>query len=120
MGRPLKPDTRRLLVLRVRVNAAEKSQIEANASNAGRTPSDFLRGLAISAKPERKVPTPDRTHLLKALAEINKLGSNYNQVARALNRRHGSIDLIGFDMEGMNAAHHGIATLTRHLMDLLG
>lgn len=120
MGRPLKPDDkRRKNLLRVRVTDHEKSRIEQLAADAGLTPSDYLRGAAFHAKPERKVPTPDRTLMLKMLAELNKLGSNHNQIARALNRRQDTGDLIGFDLQQVTDASYAIIIFAKHLMDIL-
>lgn len=122
MGRPLKTDAeRRTLTLRVRVNADEKSHILSKAENAGLTPSDFLRSLAITnTRPERHVPTPDRAILLKLLAELNMNGSNLNQCARALNRRQDSDDLSMIDFDALNRASFGVETMVRHLMEVLG
>ena len=121
MARPLKPeDNKREFVIRTRVTASEKSAIQRNAKEAGLTTSDFLRGLAIAARPARKVPTPDRELLLKILAELNMNGSNLNQIARALNRRQDSAELIGTTEQGLNHALYGVATLTKYLMEILG
>ena len=122
MARPLKPDdVRRTHTIRVRVNDGEKSSIEQNAKFAGRTPSDFLRGLGTDhiAKPERIVPTPDREILHRLLAEINKIGSNLNQIARQLNRKQDSPELQGFDPSMLEITKHSIDTLTKHLIDTL-
>lgn len=120
MARPEKQDDdKRELVLRVRVTASEKSQIWQNAKNAGKTPSDFLRGLAVGAKPERTVPTQDRELLLKLLAELNKNGSNLNQIARALNRKQGGADDTHIDELSLEYALRGVDTLTRYLMETL-
>lgn len=120
MARPEKQDDdKRELVLRVRVTASEKSQIWQNAKSAGKTPSDFLRGLAVNAKPDRTVPTQDRELLLKLLAELNKNGSNLNQIARALNRKQGGADDPHFDELSLEYALRGVDTLTRYLMETL-
>ena len=120
MARPQKPDAdKRELVIRLRVTLSEKSHILRNAKNAGLTSSDFLRGLAINAKPARSVPTPDRELLLRLLAEINMNGSNLNQIARALNRKQDSGELRGFDDALLNNTLHGVGLLTKLLMDLL-
>lgn len=121
MARPVKQgDNKRELVIRVRATAAEKSRIWLNAKDAGLTPSDYLRGLAVNARPVRAVPTPDREILLKMLAELNMNGSNLNQIARALNRRQDSAELIGTSEQALTNALYGVATLTRYLMEILG
>ena len=120
MARPLKSeDNKREFVIRMRVSKNEKLRIWQQAKNAGLTPSDYLRGLAIAARPARKVPTPDRELLLKILAELNMNGSNLNQIARALNRRQDSAELVGTTEQGLNHALYGVATLTKSLMEIL-
>jgi hypothetical protein len=122
MARPLKPDDiRRIHTIRVRVNDGEKSTIEQNAKNAGRTPSDFLRGLGTygESKTERVVPTPDREVLLRTIAELNMIGSNVNQIARQLNRKQESADLTGFDPEMLKNNSHNIDTVVKYLIELL-
>jgi len=120
MARPLKSDEeRRDFTFRIRANQSEKTRIEQNARNAGQEPSVFLRSLGTGARPSRTVPTPDREVLLKALAEINKNGSNLNQIARALNRRQENEPLIGVSEQALTAALYGVDTLTKYLMELL-
>lgn len=120
MARPEKPnDDKREFIIRLRVTSSEKSQIWQHAKNAGLTPSDFLRGLALAAKPARNVPTPDRELLLKILAELNKNGSNLNQIARVHNRMREDGEAIDISEHAMNSAIYGVDTLTKHLMELL-
>ena len=120
MARPIKSDAeRRKHTLRVRVNDSEKTSIERNAHNAGLEPSVFLRSLGANTKPSRNVPTPDREILLKVLAELNKNGSNLNQIARALNRRDGSESLIGFSLHELETVIKTHDFLTHNLMDIL-
>jgi hypothetical protein len=120
MARPLKSDAeRRKYTLRVRVNDSEKTSIEQNALNAGQEPSVFLRSLGTGTKPSRNVPTPDREVLLKVLAELNKNGSNLNQIARALNRRDGSNELIGFSLQDLETVISTHDLLTHYLMETL-
>ncbi|EHQ29801.1 plasmid mobilization protein [Mucilaginibacter paludis] len=121
MARPEKlDDDKRELMIRLRVTSSEKSQIWQNAKNAGSTPSDFLRGLALNAKPSRTVPTPDRELLLKILAELNKNGSNLNQIARVHNRMREDGEPINISEHAMNSAIYGVDTLVKHLMEILG
>lgn len=120
MARPEKPDDdKRELVIRLRVTSSEKSRIWQNASNAGRTPSDYLRGLAVNAKPSRNVPTTDRGVLLKLLAELGKHGSNLNQIARAINRRPETGELIGIDWTHLNNTLQAVEELKTQLIEIL-
>ncbi len=120
MARPTKPDDQlRTGVVRVRVTLSEKSRLSQNAKEASLTPSDFLRGLALGAKPSRNVPTPDREALLKLLAELNMQGSNLNQIARALNRRQDSPELQGIDITLLHNTLYGVDMLRNLLMQML-
>jgi len=120
MARPQKSDAdKRTHYVKMRVTETEKSHIQQQAQDAALTPSDFLRGMALRAKPGRKVPTPDRAMLLKLMAELNMIGSNLNQIARALNRRQDSPDLTGMDWIALNAGTNGVDAITKHLMEIL-
>jgi len=120
MARPLKSDAeRRDYTFRVRANLSEKSRIEQNANDAGQEPSVYLRSLGAGTKPTRIVPTQDREALLKILAELNKVGSNHNQIARSLNRRQDSEDLSGISFTAMNSAFEDISGIAARLMELL-
>jgi hypothetical protein len=120
MARPQNPEgDNRTVVIRLRVTPDEKLRVWQNAKDAGRTPSDFIRGLVLGTKPERIVPTADREALLKVLAEAGKQGSNLNQIARAINRRHDSYELIGIDWQQLNASMKAVEELKTQLMEML-
>ena len=86
MARPHKDgDDKRDLTIRVRVTTTERNRIWQLAAEQGHTPSDFMRLRTMAATlPLRRVPTPDRKILLNLMAELGKLGSNVNQIARHL------------------------------------
>lgn len=90
MARPTKSDDKRTQHIDVRLSIAEKKHVEEAAKEAGLTPCDFIRLHALGTKPRRKIATPDREILLKGLAELNKIGSNLNQIARHHNRKSDS------------------------------
>lgn len=121
MARPQKEsDDKRDLTIRVRVTSAEKLRIWQLAADAGYTPSDFMRLRTMAAtQPVRRVPTPDRAVLLDLMAELGKLGSNVNQIARVLNRSDETGQLTGISPEDVNQAMQGVDTLTAHFLDLL-
>lgn len=120
MARPTKPeDDKRDVTIRVRVTASEKLRIWQQAEESGQTPSDYLRLKSLAAStPLRRVPTPDRKILLDALAELGKVGSNVNQIARALNRSDGRLP-TGVSTNDIDAAMQGVDELTAHLLNLL-
>lgn len=72
----------------VRVTGEEKAEIDARAQAAGLTAGGFLRAAGLGGKTPRSLPrTPiDRELLAEAVAELNRVGNNLNQIARALNR----------------------------------
>lgn len=87
MARPRKNgDEKRTLIVYVRVTASERKRLDDAAREAGMTLSNFLRLKAIEVQPQTRKPTPERSALIRGLAELGKIGSNVNQVARALNR----------------------------------
>ena len=65
----------------------EHAELEARASAAGLSPSAYLRACALGdAGPRaRRSPTVERSLAAQAIAELNKAGSNLNQIARAVN-----------------------------------
>jgi antitoxin component of RelBE/YafQ-DinJ toxin-antitoxin module len=120
MARPEKPDDDKSgATIRLRVTSSEKSRIWQIAKDAGLTPSDYIRGLAIGAKPARTVPTTDRELLLKFLAELGKQGSNLNQIARAMNRRYDSAEYSDVDFRQLGITLHEIEELKTLLMGML-
>jgi len=73
--------------LTVRFLPEEHAELERRASAAGLSPSAYLRACALGeAGPRsRRSPTVERSLAAQAIAELNKAGSNLNQIARAFN-----------------------------------
>jgi len=71
----------------VRFLPDEHAELEARAAAAGLSPSAYLRACALGdAGPRaRRSPTVERSLAAQAIAELNKAGSNLNQIARAVN-----------------------------------
>lgn len=76
-------------ILRFRVTAEEKEQIEQDAGRAGVSTGYYARHVLLDAPIPRQAKRPSiETDLLKkTLAELNKIGSNINQLARSHNQR---------------------------------
>lgn len=76
-------------VIKFRVTPEEKLQIEADAARAGVSTASYARNLLLDAPiPTQAKRIPVETELLKkTLAELNKIGSNINQLARSHNQR---------------------------------
>lgn len=119
MARPTKPDNEKSGgKIQFRITAAEKIKFDQLAANAGLTVTDLIKKMVLGAVPKTRKPTPDRTLFLKALAELGKIGSNVNQIARALNRRDGE-GLNTFPNEIIEHALQGVSMMTRHMRKIL-
>ena len=73
--------------LLVRLDGRELTEIVAGAEAAGLTLASFARKKILSGparKPSRRAPA-DAALLAKVLGELNRVGSNLNQIARAIN-----------------------------------
>ena len=70
-----------------RLTPAEYAEIEERASRSGLTLSAFSRACLLGAPGPRakRRPSIERRLLSEATSELNKVGSNINQIARALN-----------------------------------
>ena len=116
MARPRKMDEeKRDFTIRVRVTPSEKKQLVKYAGQQGLTTSDFMRLRSISSAPLFRKATPERAAFIKNLAELGKIGSNVNQIARALNQSPEAI----VPSQLLTNALHGIDTLTHQLINLL-
>lgn len=79
-GRPKKPEEeRRSLTHGLRLSPQEKEELEARADRAGLSLSEYLRRRALGKKIKTQIEG-------KALKELNRIGVNLNQIARAANR----------------------------------
>ena len=71
----------------VRFENNEFDDVESRAGEAGLSNAAYLRACALgNAGPRaRRSPTVERQLAAQAIAELNKAGSNLNQIARAVN-----------------------------------
>lgn len=119
MARPEKSgDARREKIVRVRFTAIEKQQLVLLAKEAGQTPSDFIRGKTVHSAAHIKKATPERAEFIAALGQLGKIGSNLNQVARALNRKTDDGGSTAVSIELITDALHNVKTLTAYLIEL--
>jgi len=83
----------RMKRITVRFLEAEYETIMARADAAGLSHASFMRACALGTEGPRarRSPTVNRVLAAQAIAELNKAGSNLNQIAHALN--------IGFQPE---------------------
>ena len=64
---------------------AEKNTLKDFAQTAGMNITDFIKARTLGKPPKTKMATPDRQVLIQYLGELAKIGSNVNQIARAMN-----------------------------------
>ncbi|HEY1022652.1 MAG TPA: plasmid mobilization relaxosome protein MobC [Flavisolibacter sp.] len=113
-------DANRDLIFKLRLTAHEKKTLLELAEQAGMTTSDYVRVKTIGGQPQTRKATPDRAVLIRLQAELNKVGSNANQIARALNRRQDSDSLTGVSMAEINQTAANIQKLLNHIAKELG
>lgn len=77
----------RAVAISVRLLPAERIEVEERAREAGLSVGSYLRASALgSAGPRaRRSPPVNAEALARAVAQLNKAGSNLNQIARVLN-----------------------------------
>lgn len=97
----------------VSLTVAENTILEAKAAEAGLSVASYLRASALSeAGPRaRRAPTIEKQALGAAIAELNRVGNNINQIARALN--------IGKDYDD-EFLRHSVGEMRGVLTALLG
>ena len=86
MARPKKNiEERKRIIIQVRATMAEKNTLKDFAQTAGMNITDFIKARTLGKPPKTKMATPDRQVLIQYLGELAKIGSNVNQIARAMN-----------------------------------
>ncbi|HEY0466579.1 MAG TPA: plasmid mobilization relaxosome protein MobC [Polyangiaceae bacterium] len=72
--------------LTVRLSGDERAAVKAAADRAGLTEGSYARQQMLGAPPPRQVRRPpvDRRELARLLAETGKIGSNLNQLTKAV------------------------------------
>ncbi|MEP7168170.1 MAG: plasmid mobilization relaxosome protein MobC [Bacteroidota bacterium] len=85
--RPRSEKRKRNSFLIARCTSEEKKLVEERANSKGLSLGDFIRSQSIGQKPLKIVPKkgPATTAILLLKAELNKIGSNVNQIAKVCN-----------------------------------
>lgn len=123
MARPKKAtENLRKKTMRIRVTADEESQILRNAKMAGfRTASDFFRHFGIGNKAKRNsISIENMDELLRLKGEVGKIGSNVNQIARAINQDRIRGYPIAVPDRIIEAAMLSVDEAMKQLLGLLG
>ena len=86
MSRPKKIEAEKKRVLvQLRTTDTDKKLLFEYAKTAGMNVTDFVKARTLGKPPRTKMATPDRQIFIQFLAELAKIGSNVNQIARAMN-----------------------------------
>ncbi len=102
--------------MELRLTPEEEQILLSRATERGLSMSDFLRSTALASRPRTTRANPERAALIRGLAELGKLGSNVNQIARAINRQQAADDRMGVAPELIENTLHGVQTLSAHLL----
>lgn len=120
MARPLKTDDiRRDIILRVRLTKGERQHLTVLSNDAHCNVSDYVRLKALAAPIHTKKAGPERAAFIAALAQLGKVGSNLNQIARALNRRLLTAQGVDVPEAQIHHAVQEVDSLSAHLIKLL-
>lgn len=97
-------------ILPVRLSEDERAIVDAAAERAGLTTGSYVRQTLLGAPTPRQVRRPpvERRELIRLLAELGKIGSNLNQLAKTANSgfglRGGEIDAALLDLQKIRNA----------------
>ncbi len=113
--KPRSEKRERGLMIGVRVNPEERAEIENAASAAGLSLASYMRELVLNAPQTKKPrkPSIERAALAQILAQVGKIGSNINQIARRLNQGKG----VG--LERLGAALDDVAEIKNAIIEAL-
>lgn len=116
MARPKKSENeQKRCIVQFRTTPEEKLQFEKLAQDSGVTLSDLIKQQILSKPPKHKKATPDRAALIRGLAELGKIGSNVNQIAKEINRQRKEGISPTVPAYVIETALHGISMLTNNL-----
>lgn len=85
-----KREPKKRVLIQLRTNEADKKQLEEFAKEEGMTITDFIKSRTLNKAPRTKMATPERETFIRQLAELGKIGSNVNQIAKIMNTEKGT------------------------------
>ena len=108
----------RTAAILVRLTPEERATVEAAANRAGLTLASYTRGQMIDGQRPRAARRPpvEAQQLGRILAELGKIGSNMNQLAKAANIGSFSVS----DYEVLKEETRGLTAARAALMEALG
>lgn len=71
--------------LTIRLTSVQAERLETEAEAFGLTKGSLVKSRIFDGVQPRRVPRPDQQELARIVAQLGKLGSNVNQLARAVN-----------------------------------
>lgn len=117
MPRPQKSiQDRRTKRVEIRLTEAEEEVLSGLAVDAGLSVSDLIRKVALDVKPRVQKANPERAAFIKGLAALGKVGSNVNQIAKALNTDLVTKQHTTVSGELISAALYSVHTLSKNLL----
>jgi uncharacterized protein (DUF1778 family) len=117
MPRPLKTITeRRCKRLEIRLTDAEEQLLKAIAADGGLSISEHIRKVALGSKPRVVKASPERAAFIQGLAALGKMGSNVNQIAKALNTDLAAHLRPSVSPELIQSTLFSLQTLSRNLL----
>lgn len=77
--------TKKRVLIQLRTTEEDKKTLTDLAKEAGMNMTDFIKSRVFEYAPKTRVATFDREILIKLLAELGRVGSNVNQIAKVMN-----------------------------------
>ncbi|RPD40618.1 plasmid mobilization protein [Chitinophaga barathri] len=115
-----KKEPKKRVLIQLRTNEADKNTLITYAKESGMTITDFVKSRTLGKAPRTKMATPERLRFLQFFTEVNRIGVNVNQIAKAFHTGHfGELteDVILKTLEDLRAVS---AQILNHLDDSAG
>jgi hypothetical protein len=117
MPRPKKTiSERRTKRVEVRLTEAEEKALATLASDGGLSISDLIRKVALGSRPMARKASPERAAFIRGLAELGKVGSNVNQIAKVMNSDLAAHQRVSVSGDLIMATLYAIQTLSKNLI----
>jgi hypothetical protein len=77
--------SKKRVLVQFRTTEEDKQKLMELANEAGMNITDFVKSCTLGKAPRTKKAAPDREIMIRLLAELGKVGSNINQIAKVMN-----------------------------------
>jgi hypothetical protein len=85
MRKENKKKPKKRVLIQLRTDEDDKNKIVEFAKEEGMTITDFVKFCTLNKAPRIKKAKPDREVFIRILGELGRIGSNVNQIAKAMN-----------------------------------